>query len=94
MLEALRRRTGQSGLDIVMINVWEHHDAAGEARQFCQVHGVEGTVLLDETAEYLGRLGVRGVPFNLVVDESGIVRAAGVTHPGELEAAVASIGAL
>lgn len=90
MLEALRRRTGQFGLDVVMINVWEHHEAATEARQFCQVHGLSGTVLLDETAEYLGRLKVRGVPFNFLIDESGVVRAAGITHPSDIETALAA----
>ena len=84
MLEAVRRRAGQFGLDIIMINVWEHADARAEAGRFCQVHGIDGTVLFDETGAYANEVGVRGVPFNLVVDEHGIVRAGGVTTPQEI----------
>jgi len=50
--------------------------------------GLEGTILLDETAEYARSLGVRGVPTNLVVDVGGIVRAFGVSRLDELHAAI------
>ena len=71
-----------------MVNVWESVGAAAEARQFAAVWGLEGTVLLDETGQYTARLGIRGVPFNLAVDSTGLVRAAGLTTPRELEQAV------
>jgi predicted DsbA family dithiol-disulfide isomerase len=50
--------------------------------------GLEGTVLLDETAEYARSLGVRGVPTNLVVDTDGTVRAFGVSRLDELHRAI------
>ena len=50
--------------------------------------GLEGTVLLDETAEYARWLGVRGVPTNLVVDADGTVRAFGVSRLDELHRAI------
>jgi len=50
--------------------------------------GLEGTVLLDETAEYARSLGVRGVPTNLVVDADGTVRAFGVSRLDELHQAI------
>jgi hypothetical protein len=87
VLEELRHRTVQLGrdfFDIVMINVWEHLNPAAEARHFCEVHGIEGTVLLDKTGEYIDRLGIRGVPTNVLVDEHGTVRAVGVTTPEEI----------
>lgn len=74
-----------------MVNVWESTNAAAEARNFAAVWGLEGTILLDETGEYADLLGVHGVPFNLVVDASGLVRAAGVSTPRELEHAVDSL---
>ncbi|GAA4517204.1 hypothetical protein GCM10023191_089310 [Actinoallomurus oryzae] len=49
---------------------------------------IDGTVLLDETGQYAGRLGIRGIPTNVLVDEHGIVRTVGVTEPAELNAAV------
>lgn len=74
-----------------MVNIWESKDAAAEARAFADVWGLEGTILLDETGEYAARLGVRGVPFNLVVDSSGLVREAGVGTPRELDQAVETL---
>lgn len=67
-----------------MVNVWEHLNARVEAQHFCEVHGIEGTVLLDEDGRYIEALGLRGVPINVLVDEHGIVRAVGATTPDEL----------
>jgi hypothetical protein len=88
-VENLRRRTSRFGLDVVMVNVWEHFDAAEEARNFCDIYEVEGTVLLDEQGSLISAAGVRGVPYNLLVDEEGIVQAAGFTDPASLEQTVA-----
>jgi hypothetical protein len=57
-------------------------------QDYCELWGVESTVLLDETGEYAKLLGVRGVPTNVLVDSSGIVRAFGVGNPEELNACV------
>jgi hypothetical protein len=56
--------------------------------RFCEMWGLKGTVLLDETGEYARALGVRGVPTNLVVDVGGIVRAFGVSRLDELDRAI------
>jgi hypothetical protein len=69
-----------------MVNVWEHVDARQEALHFCQIHNIQGPVLLDATGEYIDRLGVRGVPHNIVVDRKGIVQAVGTTTPDEIRA--------
>jgi hypothetical protein len=74
-----------------MINIWESVNAAAEARDFAAVWGLEGTILLDETGEYAARLGIRGVPANVIVDSRGMVRAVGVTTPGELRDAIDSL---
>ncbi|GAA0354828.1 hypothetical protein GCM10010151_50430 [Actinoallomurus spadix] len=71
--------------------MWESRDAAREARHFAEVWDVRGTILLDETGAYAARLGVRGVPTNVLVDERGVVRAVGVTAPADLDAAVARL---
>lgn len=63
-------------------------DARTEARNFAGIWGIDGTVLVDETGEYAALLGIHGVPTNVLVDEHGVVRAVGVTRPGELNAAV------
>ena len=57
-------------------------------REYCELWGIEGTVLLDESGEYARLLGVRGVPTNVLVDSSGFVRAFGVGKPDDLETAV------
>jgi Tfp pilus assembly ATPase PilU len=74
-----------------MINVWEHGDARREALHFCEVHGIQGPVLLDATGEYIARLGLRGVPNNLVVDRRGIVVAVGATTPGEIRSTLTKL---
>ena len=67
-----------------MVNVWEHVDPRREALHFCKIHNIRGLVLLDTTGEYIARLGLRGVPHNVVVDKQGIVRAVGMTTPDEV----------
>jgi predicted DsbA family dithiol-disulfide isomerase len=79
VIESLRRRASQFGLDIVLVNIWEGHGAAEEVAGYCLRWDIQGTVLLDESADYARRLGIRGVPTNVFVDERGIVRAVGAT---------------
>jgi hypothetical protein len=56
-------------------------------QDYCELWGVEGPVLLDDGA-YAKLLGIRGVPTNVLVDSTGIVRAVGLGNPDELHAAV------
>lgn len=88
VIEDLRRRAGRFGLDIIMVNVWESVAAATEARNFCELYGVTGTVLVDETGEYAAALGIRGVPMNVFVDERGEAVEVGATTPDELKVAI------
>jgi hypothetical protein len=74
-----------------MVNVWEHVNARDEAQHFCKIHNIEGPVLLDAQGEYITRLGLRGVPFNLVVNKKGIVQAAGTTTPDEVRATLTKL---
>ena len=73
---------------MILIDVWEGGDAPQRVRDYCDLWGVEGTVLLDEAGDYAKALGVRGVPTNVLVDEDGTVRAFGAGNPDELNARV------
>ena len=64
--------------------MWECANAFAEARGFCQLWRVDGTVLVDERGELPHRLGLRGVPTNVFVDADGTVTAVGAVTPGEL----------
>jgi predicted DsbA family dithiol-disulfide isomerase len=75
-------------LEIVMINLWEGVGSEAEAIAFCDLWGIDGTVMVDETAEYARHLGIRGVPTNVFVDETGVVTAVGAVAPRELEAEI------
>jgi predicted DsbA family dithiol-disulfide isomerase len=55
------------------------------------VHGLDHPVLLDHTGEYARRLGVHGVPMNILIDQGGAVRAVGATTPDEIRAALATL---
>lgn len=70
------------------MDVWEGNGAFTEARTFCELWGVKGTVLVDEAGELVSELGIRGVPTNILVDADGTVTAVGASTPRELEAAV------
>jgi hypothetical protein len=73
---------------VILVDVYEGTDPKPEVDRFCEMWGVQGTILLDETAEYARSLGVRGVPTNILVDEQGIVRGFGLVDLNELYAAV------
>jgi hypothetical protein len=73
---------------VILIDLWEGGDASRRVQDYCELWGVEGTVLLDEDGEYAKLLGVRGVPTNVLVDETGTVRAFGAGNPDELHARV------
>jgi hypothetical protein len=87
----VRRRAKNYGLEIVMVNVWEHLNAREEALHFCKIHNVQGPVLLDADGEYITRLGIRGVPMNVVVNKKGIVQAVGSTTPDEVRATLTKL---
>lgn len=74
-----------------MINVWEHVDARKEAQHFAKIHGIRGPILVDATGEYVERLGLRGVPHNVIVDKRGIVQAVGTTTPDEIRATLTKL---
>ncbi len=67
------------------MNVWEGDDPFGEARDFCTLWGVDGPVLVDVDGSAARRLGIRGVPTNVVVDEDGTVVCVGASTPAALE---------
>jgi hypothetical protein len=86
-----RREESRSGLDVVLIDIWEGTDPRPEVERFCELWGIHGPILVDESAEYARSLGVRGVPTNILVDGDGIVRGFGLVRLDELEAAVAEL---
>jgi hypothetical protein len=84
VIESLRRRASRFGLDLLLVNIWEGTGAADEALGYCQRWGIEGTLLLDETAEFARAVGIRGVPTNVFIDASGVVRAVGASTSEDL----------
>jgi hypothetical protein len=76
---------------VILIDVWEGADARRRANDYCELWGIEGTVLLDEEGTYARSLGVRGVPTNVLVDAAGTVRTVGAGNPDELYAAVEAL---
>ncbi len=72
----------------MLVDIWEGTEPRPEVERFCDMWGIKGPILLDETGEYAKLLGVRGVPTNVVVDSEGIVRAFGAARLDELERAI------
>ena len=73
---------------MILIDLWEGTDSRQRAQDYCELWGVEGTVLLDDAGTYAEQLGVRGVPTNVLVDATGTVRAFGAGNPEELHTLV------
>ena len=73
---------------MILIDIWEGSEPKPEVDRFCEMWGVDGTILLDESAEYAQQLGIRGVPTNVLVDADGTVVGVGLVRLEELYAAV------
>ena len=74
-----------------MVNVWEHVAAQEEALRFCDIYRLSGPLALDDR-RYMKSLGISGVPYNVLVDEGGIVRGVGFTTPEEIDSALPLLG--
>jgi hypothetical protein len=72
----------------VLVSVWEGSEARPEVERFRELWGIDATILLDESGDYARRLGIRGVPTNVLVDAEGIVRDVGLVRLDDLHAAV------
>ena len=73
---------------MILIDIWEGTDPKPDVDRFCEMWGVDSTILLDETAEYAAALGIRGVPTNVLVDADGTIVDVGLVRLDELEAAI------
>ena len=82
------REESRSGLEIVLVDIWEGTEPRPEVERFCEMWGIKGPILLDSNLELAGALGVRGVPTNVAVDSDGTVRAFGAERLDELERAI------
>ena len=82
------REGARSGLEVVLVDIWEGTEPRPEVERFCEMWGIKGPILLDPNAELATTLGVRGVPTNVVVDSDGTVRAFGAARLEELEQAI------
>ena len=73
---------------MVLVNIWEGTDPRPEVDRFCDMWGIKGPILLDPDLELADKIGVRGVPTNVVVDSDGTIRAFGAARLEELESAI------
>ena len=92
LLEEVRKRAEKYGLEIVMVNVWEHVDPRQEALHFCKIHNIQGRRSCStRPASTSRKLGIRGVPAQRRGRQEGIVRAVGVTTPDEVRATLTKL---
>jgi hypothetical protein len=82
------REGARSGLEVVLVDIWEGTEPRPEVERFCEMWGIKGPILLDSRGELADTLGVRGVPTNVVVDSDGTIRAFGAARLEELEQAI------
>ena len=82
------REEARSGLEVVLVDIWEGTEPRPEVERFCEMWGIKGPILLDPELTLASELDVRGVPTNVVVDSDGTVRAFGAARLEELEQAI------
>jgi hypothetical protein len=82
------REEARSGLEVVLVDIWEGSEPRPEVGRFCEMWGIKGPILLDPDLKLASALGIRGVPTNVVVDSDGTVRAFGAARLDELERAI------
>jgi len=82
------REGARSGLEVVLVDIWEGTEPRPEVERFCEMWGIKGPILLDPAGQLATTLGVRGVPTNVVVDSDGTIRAFGAARLDELEQAI------
>jgi hypothetical protein len=82
------REAARSGLEVILVDIWEGTEPRPEVERFCDMWGIKGPILLDPDLTLAGQLGVRGVPTNVVVDADGTVREFGAARLDELERAI------
>ena len=82
------REGARSGLEVVLVDIWEGTEPRPEVERFCEMWGIKGPILLDPVGELAATLGVRGVPTNVIVDSDGTIRAFGAARLDELEQAI------
>ena len=76
---------------MILVDIWEGTDPHPEVERFCEMWGIEGTILLDPDASYAQALGIRGVPTNVLVDSDGTIVDVGLVRIDELERAVSRL---
>ena len=59
------REEARSGVEIVLVDIWEGTEPRPEVERFCEMWGIKGPILLDPGATLARELGVRGVPTNV-----------------------------
>ena len=85
------REGARSGLEVVLVDIWEGTEPRPEVERFCEMWGIKGPILLDPKGELASTLGVRGVPTNVVVDTDGTISAFGAARLDELEQAIGDL---
>jgi predicted DsbA family dithiol-disulfide isomerase len=72
----------------VLVDIWEGTDPRPEVERFCELWGIEATILIDDTGAFARELDIRGVPTNVLVDADGTIAEIGASELDALERAV------
>lgn len=79
-LKQLNAAYGNKGLKILAVDIGE---TAKKAGSFIKEKGIDYTVLLDLDNSVANQYGVTGIPLNILIDSSGIIKYKGVHPPSE-----------
>ena len=72
----------------MLVDIWEGTDPRPEVERFCELWGLEATILIDDTGAFAEQLDIRGVPTNVLVDADGTIAEIGASERDALQRAV------
>lgn len=72
----------------MLVDIWEGTDPRPEVERFCELWGLEATILIDDTGAFAEQLDIRGVPTNVLVDADGTIAEIGASELDALQRAV------
>lgn len=79
-LKQLNADYGSKGLKILAVDIGESDKKVGS---FAKKEGIDYAILLDTDSAVANQYGVTGIPANILIDNSGIIKYKGVRPPPE-----------
>lgn len=83
-MQKLWRQFSGRPVQFIGVDEWEHSAPLQHVKAFVKTYHLTYPIVMDTGSVYLKKLGLAGIPTNVVIDRAGIIRVVGATDPDEL----------